>query len=518
MGQVIISGGAGGGVTSDEVTATANRVVKGYTYVGSDTNDEIGTGTLALSGTAVASNVESGTTFYNTNPLTKVTGSLPNISTGASITYTSDNTTPVVAGDNAFMSANSDGTSRLCIRYTGEKAVVQNNTLFGYPSTNFGNATDAYVYSGKTFTSSSGIKLTGTMTCSSILSFKVAAYSTSQVVCSWTNPAKGPYSGVIICAQTGSYPANRDTNRKYTGVGSNTTANATSSVTISGLTAGTTYYFRIWAYTTCSAGNFYSGYSSATCTTTASGRKAFTSSGTWTVPTNVRTINIHAVGGGGSGHNGRGSSSYYKAAGGGGGGGGSTYQKGIAVTPGNIVTYTIGAGGTDHYPNSTSEEKTGGDTVVTINNTAGTSITAEGGYTDYSDTGSGGSGGASGTLGSSGGSGGKGADFEIGSIDDSTAGGNGGYEFGDSSATRYQGGGGGGGGSRYISGSETTYKFTGKSGGSRGGGRGADTGGLATSGSTGTGGGGGGGCFPSYSNNDIGTGGDGGSGCVIITW
>lgn len=518
MGQVIISGGGGGGITSDEVTVTKDKVLSGYTYVGSDTNDEIGTGTLALSGTAVASNVESGTTFYNTNPLTKVTGSLPNISTGASITYTSDNTTPVVAGDNAFMSANSDGTSRLCIRYTGEKAVVQNNTLFGYPSTNFGNATAAYVYSGKTFTSSSGIKLTGTMTCSSILSFKVAAYSTSQVVCSWTNPAKGPYSGVIICAQTGSYPANKDTNRKYTGVGNNSAANATSSVTISGLTAGTTYYFRIWAYTTCSAGNFYSGYSQMTCKTTASGRKAFTSSGTFTIPSGVRSINIHAVGGGGSGHYGNSNDAYYTAAGGGGGGGGSTYQKGITVSPGDIVTYTIGAGGTNHHPHSTSQEKTGGDTIVIINNTAGTSITATGGYTEYSDTGRGGSGGASGTLGSKGGAGGSGADFESGSIEDSTAGGNGGYEFGNSSATRYQGGGGGGGGWGYHSGSETTFTFTGKSGGSRGGGRGANHQELATNGSAGTGGGGGGGCFPSYSNSDIGTGGDGGSGCVIITW
>ena len=64
MGQVIISGGGGGGITSDEVTVTKDKVLSGYTYVGSDTNDEIGTGTLALSGTAVASNVESGTTFF----------------------------------------------------------------------------------------------------------------------------------------------------------------------------------------------------------------------------------------------------------------------------------------------------------------------------------------------------------------------------------------------------------------------------------------------------------------------
>jgi hypothetical protein len=39
-----ISGG--GGIGSDELSVTADKVVEGNTYVGSDTNDEIGTGTL----------------------------------------------------------------------------------------------------------------------------------------------------------------------------------------------------------------------------------------------------------------------------------------------------------------------------------------------------------------------------------------------------------------------------------------------------------------------------------------
>lgn len=498
MGQVIISGGGGGGITSDEVTVTKDKVLSGYTYVGSDTDDEIGTGTMPT---------KAATTYYATTADQTI----------ASGQY--------LNGDQKISKLSQTNLSAANIK-TGIPVKVNNGKADVYSVTGTftsdATATAAYIYSGKT-AYVNGSKITGTMTVSSISSFSAAVYSTTQITLTWKNPAQAsgrPFSGVHIRYSTSSAPTSTSSGTSiYTGTGSSTTMSGTSSVIVTMPSKGTKYYFSIWAYATTSLGKIYSpSYKTANATTTASGRKAFTSSGTFTIPSGVRTINIHAVGGGGSGHNGRGSSSYYKAAGGGGGGGGSTYQKGIAVTPGNIVTYTIGAGGTDHYPNSTSEEKTGGDTVVTINNTAGTSITAEGGYTDYSDTGSGGSGGASGTLGSKGGAGGSGADFESGSIDDSTAGGNGGYEFGDSSATRYQGGGGGGGGSRYISGSETTYKFTGKSGGSRGGGRGADTGGLATSGSTGTGGGGGGGCFPSYSNNDIGTGGDGGSGCVIITW
>ena len=46
MGLVSISGGAGGGVASDELSVTKDKVVAGQTYVGADTDDEAGTGTL----------------------------------------------------------------------------------------------------------------------------------------------------------------------------------------------------------------------------------------------------------------------------------------------------------------------------------------------------------------------------------------------------------------------------------------------------------------------------------------
>ena len=40
----------GGGIGSDEVTVTADKVIEGYTYVGADTDDEIGLGTMIDNG------------------------------------------------------------------------------------------------------------------------------------------------------------------------------------------------------------------------------------------------------------------------------------------------------------------------------------------------------------------------------------------------------------------------------------------------------------------------------------
>lgn len=46
MGQILFSGSGGGTVTSDELTATKELVLEGKSYVGSDTDDEAGTGTM----------------------------------------------------------------------------------------------------------------------------------------------------------------------------------------------------------------------------------------------------------------------------------------------------------------------------------------------------------------------------------------------------------------------------------------------------------------------------------------
>lgn len=53
----------GGGVGSDEISVTKEYVLNGKTYVGSDTNDEIGTGTMANNGATVNQSLNAGGSF-----------------------------------------------------------------------------------------------------------------------------------------------------------------------------------------------------------------------------------------------------------------------------------------------------------------------------------------------------------------------------------------------------------------------------------------------------------------------
>ena len=471
MGKITATG-IGSSVGSDDCTAGKAQVLEGYTAITSDSDDESVEGTMPNNGEQSA---------------TLKCGQSKQIPEG----YTTGGT--VTAADLASQ--------------TG------------------GDATAAYIYKGKTAWVN-GSKLTGNMTCQSVLSFSVAAYSTSQVLATWKNPAKGPYSGVIICAKIGGYPTNKDDSRVYTGVGSNSAANGTSSAIIGNLQAGQTYYFRIWGYVTCSAGNFYSANRDATCKVTAHGRAAYTSSGTFTVPAGVRSVNIHCTGAGSKGGNGNSSDHY---AGGGGGGGYAAWKTGIAVNPGDQIVVAVGAGGTTD--DSSTKGSNAPSSSATLNGT--TLVSAQGGSNgNYTITV------MHAYMGKPGGNaGGGGATFDGGmsywkaptggSSSASTS------EFGN--GTRYAGGGGGGGGWDYYSPSESDQYWKGGTGGAGGGGTGSgwsvdayyDGSGSGpgkwlngSAGSAGTGGGGGGkGCWGGSPYNHEGTGGyNGGSGNVIITW
>lgn len=48
MGEILITGGSGGGTGSDECTATLDHVLAGETAVTSDSNDEPGTGRMKV--------------------------------------------------------------------------------------------------------------------------------------------------------------------------------------------------------------------------------------------------------------------------------------------------------------------------------------------------------------------------------------------------------------------------------------------------------------------------------------
>jgi|GEM_PF-1437317 len=173
----------------------------------------------------------------------------------------------------------------------------------------------------------------------------------------------------------------------------------------------------------------------------------FTASGTWSVPSGVTSCALYIWSGGGGG----GAASTY--GGGGGGGGGVQASTGVAVTPGETITVTIGAGG--------AAGSAGGDTTVV--GSFGTGTVA------------GGSAGVAGTVA------GQGAGGAGGSTGGNRAGGAGG---GGGGHVTYGGGGGGGAGSGADGSAGTSAGVAGQ-GGLRAGG-GVQDGGLGGAGAAGT--------------------------------
>ena len=263
--------------------------------------------------------------------------------------------------------------------------------------------------------------------------------------------------------------------------------------------------------------------------------QSFTSSGTFSVPSGITSVDVLVVAGGGAGGAQSGQAT------GGGGAGGLIYRPGFTVTPGGTVTVTVGCGGAGAAPVSTGN--TGQDSVF------GT-LTAKGGGGGRSAPaapGNGGSGGGSaentcataagqatqptqpgdsGTYGFgnpggpfsgqgyvSGGGGGAGAAGGAGGGPVGCAGvGNGGvgraYTIADGTTPVFYAGGG-------ASGAASTLSVSSGSGGQGGGGNGG--GGtpvrVAQSGQANTGGGGGGGFAGSPGNS-----GSGGKGIVIVRY
>lgn len=453
-GVTNISGG--GGIGSDELSVTKDYVLSGKTYVGADTNDEIGNGGMPNNGTTATQNLNAGGSFL------------------------------VKQGFNAqdfYVNAN------------------------GLTSQTPGTAVPARVMANDVFWSN-GIRQVGTMTVNSILSFSAAAYSTTQILLQWQNPyaATGrPFSGVFINYSTSGYPGTGGT-RIYTGYGNNATPGGWAQAIVTMPAIGTTYYFSATNYATASPVDLWGTTFNAVAATTARGQQTFTASGTFTVQAGVREIDVFVAGGGASG--GSGSSSSDIAGNGGNSGKTATIKK-YAVTPGQQFPVNIGAGGA----RSNGTENAGGTTSF------GSILSAAGGEKrGVSTLGTGGSGGGTSRntsysankqnfLATSGGA--DGADGGTAWRDgyEPVYGGTGQHTttraFGESGNTLYAGGGSGGG--------ENLAGAAG--GGGKGGGWRSE---LAGAGTAGTGGGGGGG--PRDADYSWQYSGGGGSGLCIVRW
>tara|TARA_R110002049_G_scaffold302258_1_gene494989 strand:- start:60966 stop:66419 length:5454 start_codon:yes stop_codon:yes gene_type:complete len=225
----------------------------------------------------------------------------------------------------------------------------------------------------------------------------------------------------------------------------------------------------------------------------------FTTSGTFTVPPGVSQVNIQAwgAGGGGSDRSGNGSD-------GGNGGGGGGFRGGtFAVTPGDVLTITIGNGGARAINGNGNDGSPGQETRITSG--SGTD-----GIVAY-----GGAGGVVGTNAGGSAATGGGGTF-LGTVTNQTnfKGGNGGIGDGNR-------GGGGGGGAGSTAAGNNGGNPGGGNGGNLNGGNGGNGGNRnsGTSGSTYGGGGGGAGDGAGGSGTGAaGLGGNGANGYAILSW
>lgn len=241
-------------------------------------------------------------------------------------------------------------------------------------------------------------------------------------------------------------------------------------------------------------------------------------SGTWTVPAGVTSISFMIVGGGGGG------GGYFANTGrGGGGGGGSAFRNNVAVTPGQVISFTIGEGGAQGL--SGRNGGNGGTTsclsATASGGLAATDIFGGAGGSPGGIRGGGGTGGQGGTGGSNGAGGGGGA---AGINSSGGRGGNAGQAGGGAGGGTGGGGGGGSGtdGRAGIGGGVAltwSIASTGALGGSPGSGTiwgGGGERGLSRFAAFSAGGGGG--SFRSFSLSSQGAGHPGGRGGIRIVW
>lgn len=122
-----------GAVTSTLTAGTSYTIPAGY-HNGSG---KITANSLAsqTTGNAGADSLLNGHTAWVFG--SKLTGTIPRLSENSNITFTNDNATKVIVGDQAFGPINnSDGNNRVLIRYSGTNGYITGNTLVGISTSN----------------------------------------------------------------------------------------------------------------------------------------------------------------------------------------------------------------------------------------------------------------------------------------------------------------------------------------------------------------------------------------------
>ena len=190
-------------------------------------------------GTVSTGNVLKGQTFTSLNGL-KISGTMPDNSTrtsngsvpGISTSYSN---VPTREGQNLQLQKDTNGIARINLGVPTGYYPGPGNSYINRPASDFGTVAASNVRSGQTFTSTAGIKVTGTMSVQSAISFSAAAISYNKIRISWKNPAKGPWQGVFIQMSTSGNPGTGGGSRAYTGRGNSSSANASNYVDITGL-------------------------------------------------------------------------------------------------------------------------------------------------------------------------------------------------------------------------------------------------------------------------------------------
>ena len=254
-----------------------------------------------------------------------------------------------------------------------------------------------------------------------------------------------------------------------------TASGASSPLTVTGLTTGTTYTFKVIA--TNVFGPSYPSAASNSATPAVIGQDAYITAGTysWVAPAGVTSVSVVAVGGGASAS---GANSY------GAGGGALAYKNNATVVPGNSYTVVVGAGGPPTGTNGCNSTFTAGFGTMTAGGGQNPSGSAAGGTPSgtYDGGGNGGAGGytvasfnyaGGGGAGGYGGAGGAGGSTNVSSAPTagSNGGGGGGGGLGPGVAGNASGGGGVGilgQGSNGTAGTNSTGTPIGGGGGSAG--------------------------------------------------